>query len=68
MGSGLSSALVPKTTTCAHVLGRGDINLKVGGFCGYNFVVDNNQDVELPFGVALAVIWVTICPGGGCLV
>lgn len=37
--------LVDKDTTCAEVLGSGDGDMNVGGFCGYNFVIDNQRDV-----------------------
>jgi hypothetical protein len=36
--------LIDRETTCAEVLGL-ESSVKVGGFCGYNFVIDNQRAV-----------------------
>ncbi len=40
-----SSKMIDLDVTCAQVLQDEDDGVKVGGFCGYNFIIDNQRDV-----------------------
>ena len=42
----VESKQIPYSATCVETLGISTDSLKVGGFCGFNFIIDNaDRDV-----------------------